>query len=57
MVQEFIRRRGVTACPGMGTPELAQLHVEREKARAEAVGWTFGNSRRGKGRPRKSATA
>jgi hypothetical protein len=46
MVQEFIRKRGVTTCPGFGTPEFREMNIAREKARAEAVSWMFGASRR-----------
>lgn len=30
-VDEFIRTRGVTKCPGAFTPELAALHAQRER--------------------------
>jgi hypothetical protein len=29
-VQEFIAKRGVTKCPGYGSPELAKWNIKRE---------------------------
>ena len=31
-MEAFIRKHGVTKCPGFGTPELADLNVAREEA-------------------------
>lgn len=56
-VQEFIRTRGVTPCPAMGTPELAQMNAEREKARAEAATYKWGTSLRRRRSARKPGAA
>lgn len=44
MVEEFIRKRGVTPCPASGSPEMAALHIERQKAYAQqpTKGWRAG---------------
>lgn len=39
MVEEFIRKRGVTPCPSSGSPELAALHIERERDRGAVYSW------------------
>ena len=31
-MEAFIRKKGVTRCPGPGTPELAKLNIERQQA-------------------------
>lgn len=56
MVAAFIRERGVTVCPPCGSPELARVNVEREKAWAEAnrKRWGFGY---GAKKRRRGATA
>ena len=47
-VQEFIRKQGVTVCPGMGTKELAQFCAERERKYAESKSYTYGGHRKKK---------
>jgi hypothetical protein len=41
-VAEFIRTRGVTTCPAVGTKELARLNIERERDAADAPTYKFG---------------
>jgi hypothetical protein len=43
-VQEFIEKRGVTKCPGMGDPALAAIHIQRHQQWLQTVGAKWKNS-------------
>jgi hypothetical protein len=57
MVQAFIKKRGVTACPSFGTPEFREMNIAREKERADSLSLAAKQKWQRRASPRKAATA